>query len=208
LRTGGGRSTFAGAVASGLLPGDAARLVVSAGLAIALGACGGPSGYRNGVYRDAEARFEVERPPTGWRAIRVGDEPDLAFHHAELDAVLQINASCDPSLDIPLLALTNQVLAGFTERRIQAQDTVPFDGREGLATHVQAKLDGVPRELLLLVAKKNGCVYDVILVAAPGERFVQARADYERLLATFHAPDDDASAAAVRRSPPRPGGGA
>jgi len=195
---------------SGSLPrGDSRRkgAYAAAGLALAFAimACGGPS-YRNGVYEDEEARFQVEPPPAGWRPIRVGEEPDLAYHHPELDAVLQINASCEQDLDIPLQALTLQLLAGFTEREVRDRDTIPFDGREALRTHLSAKLDGVPRELLVLVAKKNGCVYDLVLVAAPGPRFLQASEDYARLVASFRAGRGGArpgeAVAPDRRRPP------
>ena len=77
------------------------------------------------------------------------------------------------------------ILTAFSQREIVEQVLVPVDGREALRTHVVAKLDGVPRELLLHVVKKNGCVYDFALVAPPGERFAQSRASYETVLQSF-----------------------
>jgi hypothetical protein len=47
------------------------------------------------------------------------------------------------------------------------QDTLPLDSREALRTELSAKLDGVPRRFVVYVLKKDGCVYDFILVAAP-----------------------------------------
>ena len=86
--------------------------------------------------------------------------------------------------DVPLPALTKHLLFGFTERQVQSQERIPLDGREALVTHAMAKLDGVPRELVLVVLKKNGCVYDFAL-AAPHETFERARHDYEALVAGF-----------------------
>ncbi|MCB9635312.1 MAG: hypothetical protein H6721_24595 [Sandaracinus sp.] len=153
-------------------------------VAVSMLACGGGARYEGGEFRDGPVHFAV-RPPDGWRAISVARTNDLAWAHDDAGAVLQVNGDCDPSLDIPLVALTNHLLVGFTEREIVEQILVPVDGREALRTHVVAKLDGVPRELLLHVVKKNGCVYDFALVAPPGERFAQARASYETVLQSF-----------------------
>lgn len=147
-------------------------------------ACGGGARYVGGEFRDGDVRFTVQ-PPSGWRAISVASANDLAWSQDDAGAVLQINGDCDPSLDIPLVALTNHLLVGFTEREIVEQTLVEIDGREALRTHVVAKLDGVPRELLLHVMKKNGCTYDFALVAPPGERFAQARASYDVVLQSF-----------------------
>lgn len=146
--------------------------------------CGGGARYVGGEFRDGDVRFTVQ-PPSGWRAISVASDNDLAWSQDDAGAVLQINGDCDPSLDIPLVALTNHLLVGFTEREIVEQTLVEIDGREALRTHVVAKLDGVPRELLLHVMKKNGCTYDFALVAPPGERFAQARASYDVVLQSF-----------------------
>ena len=57
---------------------------------------------------------------------------DLAWRHPERGAIIQINASCDPSMDLPLRALTNHLLIGFTEREIRDQQLLPMAGREAL----------------------------------------------------------------------------
>ena len=114
----------------------------------------------------------------------VRGENDLAWTHEGHAAIIQANASCNPGLDIPLTALTNHLLIGFTERELATQELVPMDGREALRTHMRAKLDGVPRELLLVVLKKDGCVYDFALVA-PLRGFTPARASYDAMLQSF-----------------------
>jgi len=42
----------------------------------------------------------------------------------------------------------------------------PFQAREALDSHVLAKLDGVVRELRLVVLKKDDCVYDFALITS------------------------------------------
>lgn len=155
---------------------------------LAYPACGGGSSFRAGVFRDSEATYALGDVGSGWERVSVEGENDLAFRHPEHGAIVQVNASCDPALDIPLEALTNHLLIGFTEREeIEPQERVPMDEREALRTHVRAKLDGVPRELLLHVLKKNGCVYDFALVAPPGAPFEATRPSYEAMLRGFDA---------------------
>jgi len=100
--------------------------------------------------------------------------------------IVQVNGSCDPALDIPLVALTNHLLIGFTEREYVTEPELrQLDGREALHTHVRAKLDGVPRELYFVVTKKDECVFDLSLIAPPGERFASALPAFEQMVASF-----------------------
>jgi len=152
---------------------------------LAVCGCGGSGELSAGRYSDAEASYHIGSLPDRWQRIDVGGQNDLAWRNGQLGAVIQVNASCDPSLDIPLLALTNHLLIGFTEREVLSQDLMPLASREALRTHVTAKLDGVPRELLLVVVKKDDCVYDFALVAPPGPDFAQAQSDLDGLLREF-----------------------
>ncbi|MBC7171662.1 MAG: hypothetical protein H5U40_04510 [Polyangiaceae bacterium] len=156
---------------------------------LAVSACGGGGTYQGGVYRDREATYGIGELGRDWESIEIGDENDLAFRNESLGAIVQVNASCDPALDIPLEALTNHLLIGFTEREdVEPQSRIPLDEREALRTHVLAKLDGVPRELLLYVLKKDECVYDFALVAPPRSGgFERARPGFESMVAGFHA---------------------
>ncbi len=155
-------------------------------LTVAWSACGGGQ-LAGGTYQDREAAFRIGEPGAGWSRLRVQDANDLAWFHDDLGALIQVNASCDPALDIPLRALTQQLLIGFTERELQAEGLLPMDGREALQTHLLAKLDGVRREMMLRVLKKDGCVYDFSLVAPPGSRFEDARDSYEAVVSAFSA---------------------
>src|SRR5262249_3575143 len=111
---------------------------------------------------------------------------DLAWHSSTHGAVIQVNSSCDRALDIPLTALTNHLLIGFTDRAIEEQKIVTIDEREALQTLITAKLDGVPKRMQMLVMKKDGCVYDFALIASPGSSFDGAKPDFDALLSGFH----------------------
>jgi hypothetical protein len=153
---------------------------------VGLVGCGGGGGQlRGSEYRDAEARYRVGTLDDDWQRLRVEDQNDLAWRNARLGAIVQVNATCDPASDVPLTALTNHLLMGFTERELRAQEIVPMDGREALRTHVVARLDGVPRELLFYVMKKNDCVYDLTLLATPGASFERALVTFEPFVHAF-----------------------
>lgn len=155
---------------------------VSLALVLAIG-CGGPT-FSDNVYRDGEARYRVGELGPGWERIGMEDN-DLAWHNERVGAVAAVNATCDPFQDVPLSALTNHLLIGFTDREHLSSETVPLDGREALRSRVVARLDGVPRELLLYVLKKDQCTYDFALIAPPGESYREAEAEFERMVAGF-----------------------
>jgi hypothetical protein len=141
--------------------------------------CGGGGELRGSLYRDQEAQYEIGPRGSDWRALRVEEHNDLAWESRRDGAVVQINSTCDPTSDVPLVSLTNHLLMGFTARDVREQELVPLDGREALRTHLVASLDGVPRELILYVLKKDDCVYDMALIAPQGASFTRAQTDFE-----------------------------
>ncbi len=71
---------------------------------------------------------------------------------------------------------------GFTEPKTLDQQTKMLDGREALFSHSTAKLDGIPRELSLVVMKKDGCIYDFMQISPVGQL---DRAAFDQLLHQF-----------------------
>lgn len=147
--------------------------------------CASSGRLEGNVFHGPETTYRVGRLGPGWHRLDVDHQNDLAFDQNHLDAVVQVNSSCRQDLDIPLKALTRHLLIGFTEQKVLEQQRMPMDAREAMRTHVVAKLDGVPREMLLYVLKKNGCVYDFALIAPPGEPFTKARSDFDPFVAAF-----------------------
>jgi hypothetical protein len=151
-------------------------------LALSLLACAAQASFDGEVYRDGAIVFRVGPVPSGWRRVHVSDA-SLAFRDERNDASALVNARCrHPEDDTPLVALTNHLLMGTTERDVVLQETIPFDAREALHTLLRAKLDGVLMTYDIYVLKKDGCVYDFVYVAAPAraeagltafERFVE-----------------------------------
>ncbi len=147
--------------------------------------CATTGTLQNGIYRGDHTAYQIGAPSYGWTPVTVDQQNDLAWHNASKGAVMHVDSDCDPALDIPLTALRNHLLIGFTERETIEEEVVPMDGREALRIHLTAKLDGVPREILLQILKKDDCVYDFGLVTPPGPSFEEALADFDQLLASF-----------------------
>jgi hypothetical protein len=125
------------------------------------------SAWDGRTYANDNVRFQTGPVAPGWRSIEPGYAL-LAFQDAARDLVISVNGRCGKdSDDVPLGSLTQHLFLYFTERRILKQETLMLDGREALRTELSAKLDGVPRRFVVYVLKKDGCVYDFVLIAAP-----------------------------------------
>ncbi len=143
--------------------------VLSVVACAACGACGGGAGrtFDGSTFREGPVAFVLPAKPASWHSISVTDA-SLAYRDEAHAASILVNARCHrPDEGTPLLALTNHLLIGSTERDVLSQETEPFDGREALHTKLRAKWDGVPMSFDLYVSKKDGCLYDF---AYMGER--------------------------------------
>ncbi len=162
--------------AAALLAGAAALLVAG---------CGAEA-FRDSRYEGRDLAFRVGPRPEGWSRLEASHGL-LAFRDERLNATVLVNGRCgEDGEDVPLAALTRHLFLQFTEREVDEERLLPFDGREALYTTLRAKLDGVPKRFAALVLKKNGCVYDFVLVSEPAS-FGRARADFDRFVMGFRA---------------------
>jgi hypothetical protein len=165
---------------------DAMRHVLAPLLLLALvTGCHRGVRFENQVFTKPGVRYRVGEVPAVWTRVRLSSN-DLAWIMEDTGHALSVNATCKGHEDAPLDVLTRHLLMGFTERQEVRQEKVVVDEREALRSHYQAKLDGVPVELLLLVLKKDNCVYDFDYVAPLG-RLQERREDFESLVRGFHA---------------------
>jgi hypothetical protein len=155
--------------------------------AVALLGCAS-TGLEGNVYRGDGYAFQLEPPEAGWEQLDAGDAV-LAFRHDDDHAVILLHARCGiDGDDVPLIALTNHLFLDFTEREIETQEVVPFDGREAMHTLLTAKLDGVVMRYEVWVLKKDGCVYDMLYLAPPGS-FDRRRGAFTALVRGFSTMD-------------------
>jgi len=161
------------------------RLAIWLFVSLTATGCATTGTLQNGVYRGEQTSYQIGPVGQGWTAVTVDKQNDLAWHNEAKEAVIHVDSDCDPALDIPLTALRSHLIIGFTEREVLDEELVPMDGREALRTRLSAKLDGVPRDILLQILKKDDCVYDFGLITPPGPSFEEALADFYRMLAGF-----------------------
>ncbi|MCA9536936.1 MAG: hypothetical protein KC593_24805 [Myxococcales bacterium] len=166
-------------------------LLVVLSAAVSVLGCASSGSYHEGVYEGDDADFRVGGLGPEWTRIGVRDQNDLAFIHGPTSAVIQANASCQAGLDIPLEALRNHLVIGFTDRETLREERIGLDGREALDMHMRARIDGVLVELRLTVMKKNDCVFDMALMASP-DAFPSVEASYDTFLRGFHTEGRDA----------------
>ena len=136
-----------------------------------------------GVYTEGHLRYRIGALPSRWQEVRLS-ENDVAFISKDSPHSLAINATCEDHDDPPLDVLTRHLLMGFTARDTVSQGLEQLDGREAMRTRVTAKLDGVAVELLLVVMKKDHCVYDFTYLSPVG-RMDEREADFELVLQHF-----------------------
>lgn len=144
------------------------RTAALLGVVASLVGCGAHGrSFEGGIFKDGPVAFRVGEVPSSWRRVDVTDG-SLAFKDTSNDAAVLVNARCTPGeSDAPLVALTNHLLMGSTEREVLSQEVEPFDGREALHSRVSAKWDGVAMALDIFVLKKDGCVYDFVYTTRP-----------------------------------------
>lgn len=146
-------------------------LATTLGVAVAVAGCASGKArgsFEGNVYRNGPIAFRLPDLPPGWRRIEVEDA-SLAFRDDVHGASVLLNARCLSADDrTPLVALTNHLLIGATEREYLSQTAEPFDGREALHTKLRAKWDGVPMAIDVFVLSKDGCIYDFVYFGAPG----------------------------------------
>ena len=123
--------------------------------------------FEANVYRNGKIAFRLPETPNGWRRVALADA-SLAFRDDAHAGSVLVNARCLSADDrTPLVALTNHLLIGATERAFVNQATEQMDGREALHTKLKAKWDGVPMSIDVYVLSKDGCVYDFVYFGAP-----------------------------------------
>jgi hypothetical protein len=154
-------------------------------LGLTAAGCATAGTLETGVYHGDQTTYRIGPVGSDWVPVTVNRQNDLAWHNEARGAVMHVDSDCDPGLDIPLTALRSHLMIGFTERDVIEEEVIPMDGREALRTHFRAKLDGVPRDILLQILKKDDCVYDFGLITPPGASFDEALRDFDGVLAGF-----------------------
>lgn len=155
--------------------------IVLFGAALAASACGGAT-FANGIYDDGMVRYRVGPRGSNWSRVEV-DDNDLAFYDPALGTI-SVNSTCEGYEDVPQSALVNHLLMGTTERQFRTEETVTVDGRGARHAIVDLELDGVPLTLDVFLVNRDGCVYDLVYIAAR-DAYLRGRGAFEAFVRGF-----------------------
>ena len=126
------------------------------------------------VYHSGDMAFRIGPTPNTWRTIDV-DQTLLAYRDDPNRATVALNGRCHmDGDDVPLTALTHHLFLHFTEREVKSQKRLELAGRESLRTELVASLDGVPKHYVVYVLKKDGCVFDFMLITDSADAGVES----------------------------------
>lgn len=126
--------------------------------------------------------YHIGAPESGWQKLDV-ENGDVAYKHRD-GGTIYANRMCQDVEDVSLDVLTNHLFFDMQIDEELERETFTLGGRGALRTRVLAELDGVPVELEVVVMKKDGCTYDMALVADRAE-FEQRKPDFDRFLQSF-----------------------
>jgi len=158
-------------------------LLFLSGLLTTLG-CASSSSFHGARYENRQLVFRVGPRPPSWKQLDTSSGL-LAFRDESQQATVLLNGRCGrDGDDVPLTALTRHLFLQFTEREILSEKTIPLAGREALRTTLHAKLDGVALTFVAIVLKKNGCVYDFIMMAEP-QNFATVQSGFDAFVGGF-----------------------
>jgi hypothetical protein len=144
-------------------------------------ACAHGDSFEGGVLRKGDLIVHVGPLPPNWRRVDV-EGADLAFRDDAREGSTLFSVRCGRrDDDAPLRVLTQHLIMGTTDREFDAEETIPFDGREAMHSRLRAKLDGVPMQYEIYVMKKDGCVYDIVYVASL-DHFAEGAPDFDRFV--------------------------
>jgi len=149
--------------------------------------CGGSSHFDGVEYRDDRVAFRLGPVPHGSRQIHATDAL-VAFENDHAGATIAVSARCSLGRDdIPLRALVSHLFLQLTDRKVIAEREFQLDGRGALEVEQNASLDGVSRHFIVVVVKKDGCVYDLWHIDRGGDspELAAAREQFRAMVAGF-----------------------
>ncbi|MEI6806509.1 MAG: hypothetical protein WCK49_08410 [Myxococcaceae bacterium] len=124
-----------------------------------------------------------------WMPVQIKNAEQAWIIPGEGSSLL-IDSECSPnSQNVPLIGLTGQLLIGMTDQTLIEQKTIPFQNREALVSTYALKVDGAFQKMHILVLKKDGCVFDVVL-STPTSVYEKRLPDFkqvERLFTLEHS---------------------
>ncbi len=139
--------------------------------------------YIDGTYKNSEVKYHVGELEEKWKLLDI-ERVNLGFYNIENNAIIYVNSKCKKSSDAPLYVLRTHLLIGFKGKKFQESKKIIYQKREALDSTLIASLDGVKRKIRYLVFKKDGCLYDLVLIS-PIKYFKENNVDFSKIIKNF-----------------------
>lgn len=141
-------------------------------------------GYRDGFVLTKKGSYAVGSLSSDWGRFKLG-KALVAFYNPHLQSTISTDSFCDQAYnDSSLKNLTRHLFPGLQDTKVIDQKPFMLDGRGALQTVIDAKLDGVPVMVSMVVVKKDWCLFDFFLVSEKTQ-FARAFEDFETFFQGF-----------------------
>jgi len=130
-----------------------------------LGACSLSGPLREVV---KASKFSMGRAPKNWSVFSsagVADSQgaDRVYRDRESSAMIAVNSVCYRYESTSLERLARQYESGLKDPETLSEEEFTVDGRRGVKLHLRGSFDGVASEILVIVLRKNDCLFDFSL---------------------------------------------
>jgi len=139
--------------------------------------------FINGIYKNSELKYKIGELPSKWEQLEL-DYLDLVFYNQNNNGIIYVNGKCSGSSDSPLTILRTHLLIGFKDKKIVKSENLEIENRKALHSIVLASLDGVKRKIDYYIFKKNGCLYDFVLISTI-KSFDENQKEFQKILKNF-----------------------
>ena len=139
--------------------------------------------FIDGIYKNSQVKYYTGEFSNKWKELDV-DYLDLVFYNTKNNAVIYINGKCKGSSDAPLTILRTHLLIGFKGKKIIKSEDLSIEDRKALHSIILASLDGVKRKIDYYIFKKNGCLYDLVLIS-PINTFDKNQKEFNKIVKNF-----------------------
>jgi hypothetical protein len=158
-----------------------------ASICLTLGLLQGCFLVNGGASSSLEGRYRVEAP-AGWVTVNPGGA-DYSWWNSDSGATIYTDSNCEHHFeDSPLIRLVEAQVVALDEVELLHTESRTIMGRAGLSTLHHGSIDGVRVSVRTTVVKRNGCVYDFVMVGPIGQD-TSLSESYDSLVASFEAQD-------------------
>lgn len=111
--------------------------------------------------------FSFPEPLKGWKTLPLSEGAQRLYQHLNTGSVLSASSLCDRYATAPLSRLVRNPLAPLGAYKELESKKLRISDRDAEQLHVSGTLDGVKVEVVMIVLRKNECIFDFSLQASP-----------------------------------------